>query len=724
MGDKLNTKYYLLLALAVFGLYLFTMHPTISPYRDSGDLIVSSYTEGIAHPPGYPLYVLLGKTFTIILPWSNIAYRVNLMSAVFGAGALALAARTLTIAQSGSPWAMISLLFLAFSPAYWRLSQVSEMYSLNAFFTAFILLLAAPLFNEDKDRPAAKAPALFLTAFIGGLAAGNHPTVILFYPVLAWFVFRRREFSPGDYAKAAVFFAAGYSIYLFLAIRSSAGPDSNWGNPVTLENFWRVITRSDYGGLRLHPEQSKFSWSAGIIILHLWVYLKALGEQFTWPVAALGFWGMYLRRKETFYRMLFWSLMLTGPAFVVFSNLPPGEKTTLPILETHLVMPNLLFAYFIAAAVRRLANPTIGKIVTAALLLYAFSVNFPKCDYRGHFFAYDYGRNLLSTVPPGGMIYNPDDSTAFIAKYVQAVQKKRTDIKLAMFYRTRWGYEQMKQRTPEILPAREISSGRELEMVLLDHNRRLRPVLSELPVKFPAGYKTYPYGLMYGLESGFIPSFSAAPFEHYVFRDDPGAGGNYDFFTGQVISYYSAGRNNLGLALSGAGRFDAARMEYKRALAYDPGLAPAKNNMGTLEYSLGNYGAAEGWFSAILADSPDDASALYNIGLTFKAEGKYDDALRSFRRAWEKRGSPDAGNELGLLLLGAGKTEEAAGVFGGVVKAHPGYAFAYYNMGLALKQAGRFAESRSYFEKYLGATADPREREEVIRMIRSLPQGR
>ncbi len=61
------------------------MYPTISPYRDSGDMITSAYTLGIAHPPGYPLYVLLGKFFTIIIPFGNIAYRINLMSVFFGA---------------------------------------------------------------------------------------------------------------------------------------------------------------------------------------------------------------------------------------------------------------------------------------------------------------------------------------------------------------------------------------------------------------------------------------------------------------------------------------------------------------------------------------------------------------------------------------------------------------------------------------------------------------
>ena len=70
--------------LPFFLFYLFSLHPTVSA-GDSGELITAAYTLGIAHPPGYPLWTILGKIFTIIIPFGNIAYRVNLMSAFIGA---------------------------------------------------------------------------------------------------------------------------------------------------------------------------------------------------------------------------------------------------------------------------------------------------------------------------------------------------------------------------------------------------------------------------------------------------------------------------------------------------------------------------------------------------------------------------------------------------------------------------------------------------------------
>jgi hypothetical protein len=66
-----------------FCVYLRTLAPTVMWY-DMGELTTASSVLGIAHNTGYPLYILLGKLFTF-LPFGDVAYRVNLMSAVFAA---------------------------------------------------------------------------------------------------------------------------------------------------------------------------------------------------------------------------------------------------------------------------------------------------------------------------------------------------------------------------------------------------------------------------------------------------------------------------------------------------------------------------------------------------------------------------------------------------------------------------------------------------------------
>ena len=70
-----------LLFLITLTIYLITLAPTVGT-EDSGELVAAAYTVGIPHPPGYPLWDILGKVFTFI-PISNIAWRINFMSAFF-----------------------------------------------------------------------------------------------------------------------------------------------------------------------------------------------------------------------------------------------------------------------------------------------------------------------------------------------------------------------------------------------------------------------------------------------------------------------------------------------------------------------------------------------------------------------------------------------------------------------------------------------------------------
>ncbi|HAX61700.1 MAG TPA: hypothetical protein DCX95_03955, partial [Elusimicrobia bacterium] len=57
------------LILIIFGIFTYSAFPSVAIYRDAGEMASVCYTFGIAHPPGYPLYVLLGKIFTLLIPF-------------------------------------------------------------------------------------------------------------------------------------------------------------------------------------------------------------------------------------------------------------------------------------------------------------------------------------------------------------------------------------------------------------------------------------------------------------------------------------------------------------------------------------------------------------------------------------------------------------------------------------------------------------------------------
>jgi hypothetical protein len=127
---------------ASLALYVQTLAPSVAAlFDDSLEFPLVSYRLGIAHPTGYPLYTLLGKLYTL-LPWHDVAWRVNLLSAVAGALTVALVylvARQLTARRLAAVFGAVAL---AASPVFWSQAVVAEVYTLTAAFVALLLWLA------------------------------------------------------------------------------------------------------------------------------------------------------------------------------------------------------------------------------------------------------------------------------------------------------------------------------------------------------------------------------------------------------------------------------------------------------------------------------------------------------------------------------------------------------------------------------------------------------
>ena len=121
-----DSAFALILFLASFGLYIRTLAPSLL-FGDSAEFQTITYTLGIGHPTGYPIYVLLAKLFTL-LPIGEIAYRVNLFSAFCAAltvGMVYLMIRRLGAANAA---AIYGSLVLASMPLFWKYASIAEVY--------------------------------------------------------------------------------------------------------------------------------------------------------------------------------------------------------------------------------------------------------------------------------------------------------------------------------------------------------------------------------------------------------------------------------------------------------------------------------------------------------------------------------------------------------------------------------------------------------------------
>ena len=229
----------LLIGLAAFALYVRTLAPSLL-WGDSAEFQTLSYTLGMTHHTGYATQIIFGKLFTLI-PINSIAWRVNLMSAFFGALAVAetfLIVRLLT----GSRAAAISAsLVLALTDGFWWRALVAESYAPAAGMLATVWLLFLLWRNTGKPD------YLFLAGLAGGLSLGIHSTVVMTgASVLAVMAFSARK--RVEWFSAAAGALLGVALFLgFFFFLDYNNPPSSVHNAVFRPNLSAVgLTEDEY----------------------------------------------------------------------------------------------------------------------------------------------------------------------------------------------------------------------------------------------------------------------------------------------------------------------------------------------------------------------------------------------------------------------------------------------------------------------------------------------
>jgi transmembrane protein TMEM260 (protein O-mannosyltransferase) len=176
-----------------------TLAPTVTLW-DAGEFITAAKVLGVPHPPGTPLFVMLGHVWGEILPLGGYAWRLNLMSACFsaaGAGCLFLVAHRLLSGEV--PWlrmggAAAAALFSAFSFTNWQNSNETEVYTVATFSIAAICWLCLR-WRDVRGTP--EAPHLqLLIVYVAALSIGNHLLALLVGPAVSLFIVHTLRAQP------------------------------------------------------------------------------------------------------------------------------------------------------------------------------------------------------------------------------------------------------------------------------------------------------------------------------------------------------------------------------------------------------------------------------------------------------------------------------------------------------------------------------------------------
>ena len=222
--------------------YVRTLLPGVS-FGDWADAQLNPYRLGIMHPTGYPLFVLLGKLFTLI-PAGSVAWRMNLLSAMAAAAVVGVAVLIMVRLGIRPVIAAAAGLALAFTGTLWQEATFSEMNSLH-------LLLVALLLHRALVWRASRRPRdLVLGAFIGGLCVSNHGLAITVVPIVVLFVLvdARRELArnPWLLVRSGGAFVLGLVPYLQIPIRASFGPADVYGPFLTWDGFFAHVSGAQF----------------------------------------------------------------------------------------------------------------------------------------------------------------------------------------------------------------------------------------------------------------------------------------------------------------------------------------------------------------------------------------------------------------------------------------------------------------------------------------------
>jgi hypothetical protein len=179
-----------LLGLAIFIasmlLYIRTLAPGLL-YGDSAEFQTLAYTFGITHPNGYPVFILLARLFTALLPIGGLAWRVNLFSAVCGSLTAVFVYFIVRILSGSRVGAVAGSLVLIINPIFWWNSILIELYVPSAMVVTLVIFLV--LRWRQTEKPAYLAVA----GLLGGLGFGIHGTISLLAPaVLIYLAFTAR----------------------------------------------------------------------------------------------------------------------------------------------------------------------------------------------------------------------------------------------------------------------------------------------------------------------------------------------------------------------------------------------------------------------------------------------------------------------------------------------------------------------------------------------------
>ncbi|MBI3072051.1 MAG: DUF2723 domain-containing protein [Deltaproteobacteria bacterium] len=438
---------------------------------DSGELTAVAASFGVAHPPGYPLFTLLGHAAAQI-PAGTVAWRVALVSALAAAWTLFALARGLRLAGLSLPACAISVAAIAFSPTFVFQAGVAEVFTLHTAIAATLFWFAAS--SSPTARIGLRAFLLGLTVGLGG---ANHHTIVLGFPlaVVAFLKLLAGRSRGRVVAITVAGITAGLAPYLVLVITRDGTEWPRWGDTQTLDGLARHIFRSDYGTFSFgllrgtesgwdhvaaHLARTVAALGPALLLLAVIGAIRSVRGGAGVPESGLG-----LASLATW--------IFSGPLLHALFNNPVdafGEEIAARFDLFPFVMVGAVAAIGLEVTLRFLASLPRFRAVRVALiaglglaLALQAAQSVPAAIPERHKLAESYGRDALALLPPHALLFIDGDRDYSVLTYLQEAVRERQDVRVihVALLGHSWYVNEIRRREPSLnvpfVPGRALS---------------------------------------------------------------------------------------------------------------------------------------------------------------------------------------------------------------------------------------------------------------------------
>ena len=644
--------------------YLLTLSPTIY-LGDSGELSAAAFCLGVPHGSGYPLYVLVGKGFCL-LPFGDVGFRMNLMSAVFGVMAVGVV-YSLIWRMTGS-WvgAWVGAGVLGFIRVFWWQGVAAEVYALHVF---FVVLMMRLLWGWEEKR---EFSILVVFALVTGLSFGNHLQTVMLAPGVFYLLLSgdRKVLLDGKrFLVLSLFFMLPLLIYGYLPIRTWAGAAMHWGDPDSWDRFWAHVSgRSHRGGY--------------VFNLGMWEYVERLKGSFQFlrdqfgVLGLLGLWGWW-RIRLVRWRVFFLGVVGFDLFYTVFLNTISLEVT--PFNLSICVVLAVGIGVGVGEAVRWCEGRAAGvagvlKVGCGVIPLLFLVLNYRVLDQSRNYTAYEHALNIFRTADPGSVLFVEGDNHFFPVIYARIVERMREEVRVYDRVNLLFKMPYVGSRNGVFYGTWESLRSLLEKEIITERKKRamLYAVFNPFTLIVPEHTFLVPYGLLHRVMEREGPGavYKVPGLWRYYSSESFYENFKKDFMTRQVSAHfllrygmylYHTGNAESGLGyirqasqqgsddaviqcgaavfFSDHGSFDLAREYLLKAPVNQRNVAVIQNNWGYFYYKKGDYDRAVGAFKKAVEWSPENEMYCKNLALALARAGKEEEAARAMKGALER--SPD-----------------------------------------------------------------------------------